>query len=1155
MPGAVQATLHEKPKKRMSCWFLSSAVLLLLSSTNLIHARRHPWAPLLPTSNQKITKNHNNCFESDEYRQCISLSLSRILTLRAGDIPNDDVKDESTSNSRRKRRRKRVQKNQPSSVKGPRDDLLDYDDDDETAAAPTESVIVPATKKVKRKKRRRILFSPKDKDANQSLATEEQNDVVKTTSNETVKRKKRRRRKIAGDGNELDSEKKVEVESTSLNENNEVVEDLEAINSEDTTPDVSALENTEIPQATTRTKKRRRKKRVATSSASENIADIIEEQEMVEKDEVSDASPETPQQASDASVEIPSKEDTKSKKRKRRRRVTKKEVQDTPTDLAQTEGTVEVIDSSPLSIADGSDEIPCEEIVPESTGSESSVEVGESSTVLRIHDEKVDETVETLNDVEKESEPSLHGDTEIPPPTIDESVEITNENVAGALGSSIEIEHSSKDPMVGGDAEDPPSEEVFNHVEEEEEPSLIHENSITSIDDSDGTEKSGEIFVEHIDATQCEDKTGEDEVKEAKDINDTVLDSNGDDEESITFIDSVTGTENSEPISKSTDEILVEDERNEILGEAEDAKDDEEKVDISTKAPVDIQEEANADPDLSQPVENDFSVDEEEAVGILLDDEEEEDIKEETDIRPPAPVSDESVAATNESCDSLEETPVHEIDSKMTLEEDDDDDDDCSIETKEKDADEDCDSVEETPVHEMDSKMTLEEDDDDDDCSIETKEKEADEETVPLEVIDPSNPSSEMTTDVAIPQSNEEQDVEIEDFDSTQSDPNGTARITECKEETEPVETLQNSIELENMDDDCLTISVVTWNLAESSFSETEASFFKKFRKGKSKNGSDLVLIGAQECEDIKPRRTEGRRSRHLRRVGIQMLGKDYVPLAIHSLGGIQLALYCHRDVLGDVEMINIADVTCGVGNVFHNKGAIGVYLKLKRLSDKDNGVTKTSRILLTTGHLAAHVKNVDARNDDFKRIVRELEEQAPARFLRPKKSIDGSDCDGSHLLQSMDHVFFAGDLNYRVDLPREYVEQCITNIKENQSHGRFEEVDYLMNFLLRRDQLLQTIASGRAFPQFSEGKITFLPTFKFDKGTQNYDTSHKQRVPAWTDRILFRSNKVNVLEYQSVPSAMHSDHRPVFGTYQIGWGTTKDTSGRRKRGKRNRKL
>ncbi|KAL7510942.1 hypothetical protein ACHAXN_007857 [Cyclotella atomus] len=347
-------------------------------------------------------------------------------------------------------------------------------------------------------------------------------------------------------------------------------------------------------------------------------------------------------------------------------------------------------------------------------------------------------------------------------------------------------------------------------------------------------------------------------------------------------------------------------------------------------------------------------------------------------------------------------------------------------------------------------------------------------------------------------------------------------------------------------DKECITLSVVTWNLGEAPPSEKEASFIRQFR-----NGSDLVMIGAQECEDIKPRRSEGHRSRHLRRLGILMLGEQYVPLAIHSLGGIQMALYCRREKLDDIEFIGLADVTCGVGNVFHNKGAIGVYLKLKhRIKDSDNA--KSSKLLLVTGHLAAHVKNVDARNNDFRLIMTELEAQAPARFLRPKKNRDGSilQGDGSYLLNSMDHVIFSGDLNYRVDLPREYVDRCIDEIKICQLEVQLanQQSDVLMNKLLRRDQLLRTISSGRAFSDFNEGKIAFLPTFKFDKGTSDYDTSYKQRIPAWTDRILFKSNSIKVLKYDSVPNANHSDHRPVFGTFSLGWGSAVATEKKSKR-------
>ncbi|CAM9175046.1 unnamed protein product [Ectocarpus sp. 6 AP-2014] len=53
----------------------------------------------------------------------------------------------------------------------------------------------------------------------------------------------------------------------------------------------------------------------------------------------------------------------------------------------------------------------------------------------------------------------------------------------------------------------------------------------------------------------------------------------------------------------------------------------------------------------------------------------------------------------------------------------------------------------------------------------------------------------------------------------------------------------------------------------------------------------------------------------------------------------------------------------------------------------------------------------------------------------------------------------------------------------------------------------------GRQAPPFSgysEGPLNFRPTYKFDSGTDTYDTSSKQRVPAWTDRILYSGRVVS---------------------------------------------
>jgi hypothetical protein len=81
--------------------------------------------------------------------------------------------------------------------------------------------------------------------------------------------------------------------------------------------------------------------------------------------------------------------------------------------------------------------------------------------------------------------------------------------------------------------------------------------------------------------------------------------------------------------------------------------------------------------------------------------------------------------------------------------------------------------------------------------------------------------------------------------------------------------------------------------------------------------------------------------------------------------------------------------------------------------------------------------------------------------------------------------------------------------------------------------QLTKARFSGAAFGKFSEGKISFPPTFKFNKNGQVYDTSKKKRVPAWTDRVLYMGS-LELLEYASVPSAKTSDHRPVYATFRL---------------------
>lgn len=72
---------------------------------------------------------------------------------------------------------------------------------------------------------------------------------------------------------------------------------------------------------------------------------------------------------------------------------------------------------------------------------------------------------------------------------------------------------------------------------------------------------------------------------------------------------------------------------------------------------------------------------------------------------------------------------------------------------------------------------------------------------------------------------------------------------------------------------------------------------------------------------------------------------------------------------------------------------------------------------------------------------------------------------------------------------------------------------------------------------------IKFFPTYKYDKNSYNYDTSKKQRVPSWTDRVLWYHDESDTTQQDSkflTPllyerrESLFSDHRPVVAYFEI---------------------
>ena len=94
------------------------------------------------------------------------------------------------------------------------------------------------------------------------------------------------------------------------------------------------------------------------------------------------------------------------------------------------------------------------------------------------------------------------------------------------------------------------------------------------------------------------------------------------------------------------------------------------------------------------------------------------------------------------------------------------------------------------------------------------------------------------------------------------------------------------------------------------------------------------------------------------------------------------------------------------------------------------------------------------------------------------------------------------------------------------------------LSHLLHYDQLLHKMRANPTFRlhTFTKPPIAFAPTYKYDRDSNSYDTSEKWCIPAWCDRILYRSRDPSRIENlwcgRYEPDI--SDHRPVCGVYQV---------------------
>lgn len=214
-----------------------------------------------------------------------------------------------------------------------------------------------------------------------------------------------------------------------------------------------------------------------------------------------------------------------------------------------------------------------------------------------------------------------------------------------------------------------------------------------------------------------------------------------------------------------------------------------------------------------------------------------------------------------------------------------------------------------------------------------------------------------------------------------------------------------------------------------------------------------------------------------------------YIMLRAEQMTSLLLLFFVRADSVNNVKQVEGGVKKTGLGGITGNKGAVAIRFNYG-----------ASSFCFVNAHLAAGASSVAERYNDYLSISNGI------RFSRGGK------------IDSNETVFWIGDLNYRISLSNEEVRRRVSN----------GDLEYLYQF----DQLTKEISSGNAFKGFSEPTISFNPTYKFDKGTNIYDSSEKQRIPSWTDRIIYRGGNTKPLAYSS-SELLFSDHRPVYAAYK----------------------
>ena len=202
-----------------------------------------------------------------------------------------------------------------------------------------------------------------------------------------------------------------------------------------------------------------------------------------------------------------------------------------------------------------------------------------------------------------------------------------------------------------------------------------------------------------------------------------------------------------------------------------------------------------------------------------------------------------------------------------------------------------------------------------------------------------------------------------------------------------------------------------------------------------------------------------------------------------------------------------------------------------KRITPIKEIIAKKSTKMLNSNNNNSNIKKISQNTDNIllKGDTKSTSGVAKIASSNIDEQNSKIDFDLEPGMNQYDLVIFSGDLNYRINMEKEEVKKLIDN-------NDFET-------LLENDQLYGATKKKEIdLDDFYEGKINFMPTYKFLDGTNEYD--YTERVPGWTDRILYRSNNLSdiiLCKYSSITDVKTSDHKPVYAIFKINFNHEKN--------------